>query len=174
MIDKLIKTEQGKGDEGIKNTLIAMKQLVIDTDQNRIVKQTAQKIIKNISPTDHIGQIKAIFSWVKNNMKYVRDIRGVEELTRPDITIQSIEKGEYLHSADCDDFAMLLSALLRAVGFQTRLEAVAIKSDKQYDHARVSVYNPDTAKWICLEGTKKNSEIGYKLPSKRPPLGVIV
>ncbi|MEM5806978.1 MAG: transglutaminase family protein [Candidatus Aenigmatarchaeota archaeon] len=173
-IDKIEKLPQSMGDDGIRETLLKMRELIYNTDKNRIVKEKARQLIKDISPLDYEKQIEVIFRWVTNNVKYVRDIRGVEELTSPDIIIENIEKKQETHSSDCDDIAMLLSALLRAVGFKTRLEAIALHNNIAYDHARVSVLNPKTNKWIALEGTTKDKPIGFRFQSKREIIGLEV
>ncbi len=165
-----------KGKKGIEDILKKMRELILETDikdKDRIIKSTARKIIKNIDPKNWKGQLKAIFRWVKSNVKYVRDIHGIEELTRPDILLKSVLEGKEIHSSDCDDIAMLLAAMLRSIGFKVRLEAIALKSNK-YNHARVAVQNPDNKRWIVLEGTSKKARVGFRFPSKLPVMYVIV
>ena len=161
------KIYQSSGEKGIKEVLIKMKDLIISSDNSRVVKQKAISIIKNVRPDDEYSQIDRIFQWVKDNVKYVRDISGVEELTAPQQILISLNKGIIDFSSDCDDMAMLLSALLRSVGFKTRLEIVALKSDKEYDHARVSVFYNKRKMWLPLEATFKFSRIGDGFASKR-------
>lgn len=165
---------QHQGVPGIKQTLKAMRTLILLTDQNRIIKTKAKEIVADISPNDELGQINAIFSWVQKNMKYVRDIYGVEELTRPDRVVYNILNGEVSHSSDCDDYAMLLSALLRSIGFSTRVEAVAVQTTEGYDHARAAVFSRVKNEWLVLEGTRPGVQPGFRLPSKLEILAVEV
>ena len=109
------------GSKGIDQTLVFMKVLILESDHYRIVKETASSIIKGCSPVDYRCQITKIFEWVKNNFDYVRDINGVEEVTAPHIILHNIINGGTGASSDCDDFAVLLGALLRAVGFKVRV-----------------------------------------------------
>lgn len=168
----ITKVWQSDGEKGIKQTLERMREFVISSDADRVIKQKAREIISGIRPNDEIAQIQAIFDWTRRNMEYVRDIYGVEELTRPDKIVYSIMKGLNQHSSDCDDFAMVLSALLRAVGFRTRLEALAVNGPDGYDHARAAVYVKSLDKWWPLEGTKPNVAPGFGLKSQRPILGL--
>ena len=168
----ITKVWQSSGEAGIKQTLQRMRELVIQSDENRDIKQKAREIISGIPPNNQEAQVQAIFSWVRKNLEYVRDIYGVEELTRPDKIVHSVLNGLNIHSSDCDDFAMLLSSLLRAVGFRTRLEALAVNQPEGYDHARAAVYMDKLNKWWPLEGTKPNVAPGYGLSSKKPILAL--
>ena len=170
----ITKVWQSDGEAGIKQTLRRMQELVISSDANRVIKQKAREIILKLSPTDELGQIQAIFRWVQQNLMYVRDIYGVEEITSPDKIVHSVINGLNQHSSDCDDFAILLSALLRAVGFRTRIEALAINQADGYDHARAAVFVKTLNKWWPLEGTKSAVEAGYGLPSKMTILAMEV
>lgn len=138
------------GPTGIAQTLEAMQGLVVASDLHREVKDTASEIIHYIEPNEHRQQVDAIVAWVRAHMKYVRDTRGVEEVQAPHVMLARIrEKGWAF--GDCDDFAVLLSALLRAVGFRTMLQAVAVQAN-QYNHARMAVYLDGD--WYTIEGTK--------------------
>lgn len=156
------------GDEGVRSTLLHMKEMVLKTDKDRTVKQTAVDLIKNIPPQNLLMQAKTITGWVRRNLHYVRDIYGVEELTNPVTVLYNIKAKKNSHSSDCDDYAMLLSALLRSVGFPTRLEAVATNGPF-YDHARVSVNIG--GHWLPIEGTR-NLPVGVGLQTQLPVMAV--
>lgn len=164
---KVQRIGQSPGDDGIRETLLTMQKLIFASDKNRVIKDTARRIIAGLSPADELGQIAAVFAWVKKNMRYVRDYYNIEELTGPDQIVYNIRNGYETHSSDCDDFAMVEAALLRSIGFKTRLEAVAVRNPLNYNHARVSVYSQKLERWIPLEGTKPGSFVGYALPSER-------
>ena len=149
------------GPEGIAQTLAHMRDLVLESDKHREVKLTAANIIKDVLPQDHKAQVEAIVSWVRKRIKYVRDIQGVEEVSAPHVLIAQVVKSGVGYG-DCDDFSVLLSALLRAVGFRTRLEALAVNQD-MYNHARLAVYLND--EWISIEGTRPWA-IGRRYPSQ--------
>jgi len=169
---KIAKVWQAEGTAGIVQTLKAMRSLIIASDSTREVKTQAKAIIAPFKPDDEAGQVNAIFDWVELNMLYVRDIYDVEELTRPDRVVCNINNHLDTHSSDCDDFAMLLCALLRSVGFKTRVEALAIQSDKGYDHARAAVYMGSLNCWWPLEATRPGMRPGTGMESKLEILGL--
>lgn len=167
---RISKVEVGRGTDSVASTLRYMKDLVINSDRDRIVKETAKNIIKDIDPKDHERQVKEIVGWVRRKFKYVRDIYGTEELTDPVVILHSMAAGRNDYSSDCDDFATLIAALLRVVGFRTRLEAVGVMSP-YYNHARLSVFL--NGEWVGIEGTR-NIAVGLKLPSNIPVMVVEV
>ncbi len=165
---------QRRGKKGVIDILIKMKEVINKNDiydTERITKETAKDIIKDLDPQDEIGQIEAIYQWVKNNLKYVRDIKGKEEITYPYLILKAIKEGRNYHSSDCDDFAILTCALLRSIGFLTRIEVIAYKS-KRYNHARCSVYSQTLKRWLPLETTSRTLPVGKGFKSELPILTI--
>jgi transglutaminase-like putative cysteine protease len=172
---KMEKIALSGGDQGIKEILLKMKEMVLKSDlddTDRIVKRYAKSIIAKVPITDELAQINAILQWVRENIRYTPDIYQVEEITSPHILLSMFEKGNMGFSSDCDDMALLTASLLRSIGFKTRLEAVAIKHKDRYDHARVSVFSNTYKKWLPLEPTSKSLPIGKGFKSYKNILAV--
>lgn len=168
------KVWQMRGRAGTEQTLMRMRDQILASDASRAVKAKAREVTAHLQPNDELGQIGAVYAWIKDNVRYVRDTYGVEELTRPDRIVLNLEAREETHSSDCDDMAMLGSAMLRSLGFQTRVEALAVNQDRGYDHARVAVFSRTLDRWLPLELTKPGAPVGFGLPSKLPILAVEV
>ena len=142
-----------------------MRGLVYKSDGYRIVKNTAAYLIRDIDPRDYENQVKAIFEYVLRNMRYVRDVNGVEEIRAPWLHLASVA-GQGWSWGDCDDMATLLSALLRAIGFDTAFSAIASgRRGEIYDHVRAIVRLG--GQWVSLEATAKNRPMGWSLPKVR-------
>lgn len=77
-------------------------------------------------PKDYEGEARILHAFVRDHMRYVRDVEGVETLQTP---VQSL----YVMSGDCDDKAMLLNALLGSIGFETRFCAIGVR-DQPFSH----------------------------------------
>lgn len=88
--------------------------------------------------------------FVRDKVRYVRDIRGVETLSTPLRTLEN-------HSGDCDDKATLASALLEAIGFRTRLTAWGRPG--RFSHVLCEVRFND--KWLTVE-TTESVGLGWK------------
>ena len=92
-----------------------------------------------------VGQIKALHRYVQKRIQYVRDIRGVETIATPLVTIQTGQ-------GDCDDQAVLLAALLESIGHRTRF--VAIKQNSFGPFVHVFTEAKIGPEWIPLETTE--------------------
>ena len=93
-----------------------------------------------------VGQVRALHGYVQRNVQYVRDIRGVETIATPLVTIQTSQ-------GDCDDQAVLLASLLESIGHPTRF--VAIKQNMFGPFVHVYTETKIGPRWIPLETTEK-------------------
>ena len=77
-------------------------------------------------PKDYGAELTCIHAFVRDHIRYVRDIDGMETLQTPIQTLNVL-------AGDCDDKAVLFCALAGAIGFPTRFAAVAI-DDGPFSH----------------------------------------
>jgi len=132
-----------------------MKRLVLEAKKSLPIRQAAISLTNRLNQKDQAAEIKAIHSFVRDDIRFVKDIRNVETLIRP----QELLK---IGSGDCDDKSMLLAALLESIGFETRFLAIGRKPNR-YRHVLVEVkYH---GKWIPLE-TTENVQAGWYPPGK--------
>ncbi len=135
------------GVEGIRETLRIMSRLVKEGKKNISVRLLAGQLTRNLPQKHWSGEVNTIFDFVQNNIRYVRDINGVETLHTPE-TILSLGYG------DCDDKSVLLASLLESIGHPTRFKAIALSQDN-YCHVYVETKIGD--KWIPLDTTEPHS-----------------
>lgn len=94
---------------------------------------------------DFAGEARRLCDFVRDHIRYVRDIADVETLHDP-VTLLQIGAG------DCDDKAILLAALLLSIGHdRVRFIAMA-QAPGQYGH--VWVQDCIGGRWIDLETTE--------------------
>jgi len=93
-------------------------------------------IIRNINPKDYLGQVNALYKFVKNNVRFVRDIAGVETLQSPWVTLPEQYSNKGIGAGDCDDQSLLLVSMLQSVGFRDlKLRVVNyLPTDMEYRH----------------------------------------
>src|SRR5215813_1158000 len=105
-----------RGYAGTRKTVSYIVHLVKEGAKDFCVRQRAIDIlIENaVRPKDYPGEIRALFEWVKNNVRYPRDIYRVELL-------HSARRMLELRAGDCDDMTILLGALLMSTGHPVRL-----------------------------------------------------
>ena len=141
------------GVPGIKVTLDLMAEMARRGRENWQVRRLAERIVSDIPQKDYLSELRAIHAFVRDNIRYTHDIRDVETLAPPELTIQ---RGV----GDCDDKALLVAALLESIGHPTRFVAVG-KKFNNYQHVLIEVNI--RGMWIPVE-TTENVAIGWYPP----------
>ena len=104
------------------------------------------------------AEIARLFYFVRDRVRYTRDIRGIETLQTPEKTL------EYMQG-DCDDQVTLLAAMLEIVGYQCRFVAIGYEPHRfSHVYLEVDAAQPGMpAKWIALDPTEKQA-LGWEPP----------
>lgn len=108
------------------------------------IRSLALSLVKNNLQQDWGAEIRDLHAFVRDRIRYVKDIRGVETLHTP---VKLLEFGQ----GDCDDKSILLAALLESIGHPTRFVAVGFRPG---NFSHVYVETKIGNKWIGLETTK--------------------
>ena len=102
--------------------------------------------VYRVPPKDFLGEIAALFTWVRRNIRYTRDIHRVELL-------HSARRLLEIRAGDCDDMVILLASMLEATGHPARLVLVGNNPKKPdlYTHIYLEARFRD--RWIALDPT---------------------
>jgi transglutaminase-like putative cysteine protease len=133
------------GPAGTRATLQLMASVVREFRKDLSIRNLALSIVGGLTGKDYYGEAATLTKWVRSNIRYVRDIRDVETVQTPAVTLEN-------RGGDCDDQATLLSALLESIGFQTRF--VAIKTDPSGPFVHVFSEAEVNGEWVPLETTE--------------------
>lgn len=144
------------GEPGTATTLQLMRKLVAQYKRAPEIREVALSLISGLRAKDWPGEINALFTHVRDNIRYARDIRGCETLQIPPVTLD-------LAAGDCDDKSTLLASLLESIGHPTRFVAVGYTGPREYSH--VYVETKHGTRWIPLDATV-SAPMGW---SPRPP-----
>ena len=139
---KLAQVPDGVG--GIAATLSYMQAFVKEGKIDPTVRGKAIELIQDLPPKEYKLEMEAIFDYVQNAVRYVRDISDVETVQSPVVTLD-------LLAGDCDDKATLLAAMLESIGFKTRFKAVGFTYNTI---GHVYVENRLGTIWIPLDATE--------------------
>jgi transglutaminase-like putative cysteine protease len=120
------------------------------------IRHLALSITQNCSGKDWACEVASIQEWVKKNIKYRKDVDGVETLQTPDNTLS-------YGSGDCDDQSILTASLLLSIGHPCRFMAVAFHPNQ---FAHVFAETKIGPHWLSVETTEP-VDIGWQ------PFGVI-
>lgn len=132
------------GEPGTLATLQLMRKLVNQYKRSPAIRETALNLIAGLRPKDWRGELNALFTYVRDHIRYTRDVRGLETLQTPPVTLD-------LAAGDCDDKSTLLASLLESVGHPTRFVAVGYTSPGSYSH--VYVESRFGQGWMPLDAT---------------------
>lgn len=130
-----------------------MAQKAREGKKSSAIRQRALEITRYLAPKDWAGQVRALWDFVKNEIRYTRDIYDVETVADAEQTLADAQ-------GDCDDKAVLLSALLGSIGHPSRFIAVGFKPGSL---SHVIPQTPIGKKWIWLETTEAVN-MGWKPP----------
>jgi 3-mercaptopyruvate sulfurtransferase SseA len=130
-------TEKKVGD--LKATLDAR----VEPGESRVREEATVLALKH--PGDlTIDQIASIYSYLKNGdgikkgWGYVRDPRGIDDFGFANKTLIIGDRANCVGGGDCDDFAILMSALIESIGGTTRI--ILARNNTQGGHAYAEVY----------------------------------
>ena len=137
-----------KGYPGTKRTVEHIKALIRAGAKDFYVRQKAIDILlgRGVKPKDYSGEIKALFEWVQQNVRYTKDPFRVEVL-------HSARRMLELRAGDCDDMTILLGAMLEAIGHPVRLVLAGPDPlrPRLFTHIYLEAY--DKGRWIPLDPT---------------------
>lgn len=140
----------------LDNTIHHMKKFIEEGKRDERIVYLARIIAKNCDGRDFDCIAKAVYFFLIRMIKYQFDPRGVEWLQDCEVTLRK-------RSGDCDDFATLGSALLQAIGINTRL-IIAQANTPVWNHVYLEYYSPRQKKWIPFDASEKKS-VGWQSPN---------
>jgi transglutaminase-like putative cysteine protease len=143
-----------EGKAGVQATLKMMSDLVNAGKKNPTVRAKAVALVQYLPQKDRLGEIRTLFLFVQNNIRYVRDIHNVE-------TLHYAEQVLAQESGDCDDKGILLASMLESIGHPTRFMAVGFKPG-EYSHVFVDT-RIGADKWLSLDTTEPQP-MGWRPP----------
>ncbi len=142
------------GAAGVRHTLCVMSAMVRQAKITETIWRLAQDLISDLPQKDYAGEVRRLFYFVRDRIRYRHDVRGVETLQTPEATLR-------LKQGDCDDKSTLLAALLESIGKRTRFVAVGFVPG-QFAHVYPQVNL--AGKWLGLETTEPDKPIGLEPP----------
>ncbi len=128
-----------------------MRGLVRQYKSALFIRNLAEQITHGLPPKDYRAEVEAVQKWVRNNIRYVRDIRDIETLHTPDALLN-------VRAGDCDDQSVLVAVLLESIGHRTGFLALGFVPD---EFAHVYAITRIGQNWLSVETTEPVS-IGWR------------
>ena len=138
------------GAQGIRETLDIMSNLVVTYKSRQDMRELALYLTQDLPPKDYIGEIKRCHEFVRDHIRYVKDILEIETIQSPS---QTVRQG----AGDCDDKSTLVATLLACLGHSSRFVAIGFAPGK-FSH--VLVQTKIKSEWVYVECTE-NVPLGW-------------
>lgn len=130
--------------------------------QDAFIQKLTAKILReyDVPARDWMGEARAVFEWVRDNIRYTRDPEGFELFRKPRRTVQ-------LGIADCDDMSILIGSLLSTIGHVILLRVIGVTS-KSPEHIYVVDLLPpdDPTQAIALDATR-SEPMGWEVSQEQ-------
>lgn len=150
------------GDAGTARTLDIMRSLARDGAKQVEVREAAISIVREAGarPHDRWGELRALFHWVRDRVRFTADVAGVETLQGPRYTLHSM-------AGDCDDRATLLVALARSIGIPAdlRFRVIAANPRVPRGFSHVYVVARMGGKSVPMDPTYSVNRLGWQHPN---------
>lgn len=113
-----------------------------------------------VAEKDYLGEVEAVYGAVRNNVRYVRDTFNADLFQSPMRTMQ-------FRSGDCDDFSILIAALLQSIGYPVRFRVIRTRGSSDWNHIYNMVGLPPRAprKWVPVDGSVGYG-VGWQAPAR--------
>lgn len=145
------------GAPGIIQTVRLMRAIVRKYRANPIIRARALSLVQLVPQLDTYGEIRALFEFTRDRIRYTGDVLDVETLTTPDRTLES-------GAGDCDDKATLLASLLESIGVPTRFVTTGYTMPGVFEHVYVEAMLSNGA-FIPLDCSDANFFFGWEAPA---------
>jgi transglutaminase-like putative cysteine protease len=153
----IVRVPKGRRGTIVSAGLIA--KLIREGSCDFYVRQRAIQIFREASapPKDRWAEVCALFHWVRNNVRYTRDIFRVELLHTAHRMLE-------LRAGDCDDMTILLGAMLLSTGHPVRLALTGFRRKRPHSYSHIYLEVSVRGKWIALDATM-SQPIGWAPPA---------
>jgi len=144
---------------------------IIDSIKYLLDKSAHSEEVRSLAiqiTCDSQDKISSIYDWVKPNFAYIPDPIGasgdeIELFISPIKVVRDFNQGLNL-GGDCDDHALLNTALYRALGMPSNV--VLMDSGNGIDHAYCRVKSEKLGRWVNAD-TTTNAPLGWVFPAKQ-------
>lgn len=128
--------------------------LVEQSQKSPAVRNAALSILRSfgLDSRNTLAVARALFRWIRNNIKFVLDPAEVETIQDPLVTLN-------LLAGDCDDHSILMAALAESVGIPARFHVVGPgRQEFQHVYAELLV----NGRWLPAD-TAESKQLGHSV-----------
>lgn len=150
---------------GTRVTLGMMRDLIRSGSRLVPIRQLAVNLTNMLPQKNWKAETNALFTFVRDKIRYVKDIAGTETLHTADRVLAN-------KAGDCDDKCILLGSLLKSIGHPVRIVAIGFKTPNSCEHVYLETRPGNVGDWIALETTMP-VPMGWSPALDKPPTKII-
>lgn len=155
---EMLVVDSGSLDDRIDHLIKEIEHGIQDPYIQKLISRILSEY--NVPARDWDAEAKAVFEWVRSNIRYTRDPEGYELFRKPRRTVQ-------LGIADCDDMTILIGSLLSTIGHVILLRVIGVSSNRPEHIYVVDLLPPDDPeKAIALDATR-SEPMGWEVSEEQ-------
>lgn len=139
----MVYTEHPNGFAHTRSSIRKVAELARAGQESFAIVNLARRIVHDVPGKAYDDELRALYIWVREHVRYRKDPVGLEWLQAPHVTVAQ-------RAGDCDDLAGLLAALVGALGHLWRLITVGSSPTSQ-GHIAVQASTDGGATWVTLD-----------------------
>lgn len=144
-----------RGEQGAHATLQHIKRAARQDAGHPEIRLLAQELTRDLVPYDVESEVRVLHAFVRDDIRYVGDVYGVETVQSPRLTLR-------VGSGDCDDKTALLAALLLSIGHPVRYVLARTNPLEPRTYSHVFVETPLRGRWTPLETIVPGRPVGWQ------------
>jgi transglutaminase-like putative cysteine protease len=137
------------------HTIKMMRRLVNAAKVDPRMIQATTNVIFNTPEKDDLAEATSLFEYVRDYIRYTKDVNGVEVISPPWTVLQRMV-------GDCDDKATLLATMFEIAGLPTRFVIAGYSAPGFFEHVYLQVYL--FGSWFDADPTEPQP-LGYSPPN---------
>jgi hypothetical protein len=141
------------GDAGAHFSVDSMRAAVDRALKSPQIYELARRIVQNVPPYDDAQEVKALYDWVHQNIRFVKGVSGKQSIQTADATLA-------MQAGQCTDMAILLAALVMSIGYPAGFRAIASDpgAPDQFNHIYPEVQLEGA--WVPIDAARADASFG--------------
>ena len=159
----VVTTTLDGGFQSGEQTTAIIKKLANEFKKDPIVRNHSVRVVSNVESHNNLGELKTIFEWVRDNIRYVRDIERCETLQTPTVTLPpKVSPALGVGAGDCDDHSLLLATMLKSIGFREVYARIVTFTPKDKEWKHIYIVVKLKGKIYSLDAIMKDKPFGWE------------
>lgn len=145
-----------RGPAGAEQTAKVVRALAVRDSKSPEVWRLARELTRAEIPYDRLGEVAAVHRFVRDEVRYVRDVFFAETVQSPRLTLR-------MRCGDCDDKTGLAASLLYAIGYRVRYVLAPTMPAKPTVFTHIYPEVDVGGRWFAVETIVPGVSLGWKV-----------